>query len=67
MSKGADGMKKELEDLSTEELFRQVLEISKKYAKPMKTTAEGYILLDPNDENDREWYENDEENGYHIL
>lgn len=55
---------KELEGLSVEELWARLRALEKKMGfKPKKREigADGAILLDPNDPNDREWYENDED------
>lgn len=57
--------KKDYNDMSVEELLVEVSKIHKK-KKPKKAKVEnGAIILDPNDKNDREWYENDED--YDVL
>ena len=57
-------MKKKLEDMNTEELLKEMSKVHKKTNfKPEKfnTDKEGTILLNPNNKNDREWYENNED------
>lgn len=53
---------KQYEEMSIEEL-KAVLFKMQKNLKPIKypAGADGVILLDPNNPNDREWYENDED------
>lgn len=53
---------KQYEEMSIEEL-KAVLFKMQKNLKPIKYPAgvDGVILLDPNNPNDREWYENDED------
>ena len=56
--------KKDLESMSIEELAAEVSETYKKLnynPKKIKVDENGNVLLDWNDKNDREWYENDEE------
>ena len=57
---------KESEEMSIEELIAALKQIEKQTdLKPKKYPigANGAILLDPNNPNDREWYENDEDYG----
>lgn len=53
---------KQYEEMSIEEL-KAVFFKMQKDLKPIKypTGADGAILLDSNNPNDREWYENDED------
>lgn len=49
---------------SVEELLKEFAELNRKSKnKPRKLKSDGYgnVLLDPNNESDREWYENDED------
>ncbi|RFA33848.1 hypothetical protein CAI16_13415 [Virgibacillus dokdonensis] len=52
--------KKNLEDMSMEELQREFSRVNKKATfRTLKQDEEGSFILDPNNQHDREWYEND--------
>lgn len=56
--------KKKLEDMSIEELKKELVrmnKLSKFKSLKHQVGKDGALLLDPNDSNDREWYENDED------
>ncbi|WP_269920358.1 hypothetical protein [Caldifermentibacillus hisashii] len=54
-------MKNNYEDMSIEELLGKISKIHKKKPPKKANINEGAIILDPNNENDWEWYENDED------
>jgi hypothetical protein len=58
---GDEYMKKNYENMSIEELLAEIGKINKKNPPKKANIKEGAIILDPNNENDREWYENDED------
>jgi len=59
---------KRLEDMSIEELQKKLSEeIRKNPPRKMESTEDGTIILDPNNPQDREWYENDEAYDYKEL
>mgnify|MGYP001474743621 CR=1 FL=1 len=56
--------KKKLEDMTIDELQKELSRInklSKFKAKEYEVGENGALLLNPDDPNDREWYENDED------
>lgn len=61
-------MKKDYENMSVDELIKEVSKVHKKTKfKARKVTSDenGTIILNPKNKNDREWYENDED--YDVL
>lgn len=56
---------KNYNDMSVEDLLVEVSKMHRK-RKPKKAKGEnGAIILDPDNKNDREWYENDKD--YDVL
>lgn len=61
--------KKKLEEMTIEELKKElgkINKLSKFKPKKYEVGKDGALLLDPNDPNDKEWYENDEDYGHLI-
>ena len=59
-------MEEKVEGRRIEELKRAIAELQKKSGvqpRKFEIGPNGAILLDPNNENDREWFENDEDYG----
>lgn len=59
--------KKRLEDMNLKELESEFSRVVKDVKFREMQIEDGVIILDPNDPNDREWYENDESYDYDSL